>query len=380
MSSLWWLVRKEMARFKSDGSGAVLTVVSPVVLSVLLSLIVSATLTERAVGVLVVDQAQDESSRALIAQMQADPLIEVTVLDEAQARARLDRGEAAAAVVLPPTLAQGLEVGALWRPPQPVTLLYDPAQALTLRQIKGALQGQWMQRLLHDPSLRVASLGMTLGMSAPALPMRWVETPANGQGVFNAHAHCFAGMLCMFLLLMAQDMARHTLAERHSGTLARVRMARVAGWEVLGAVAVSTAAVALLISALVYGVGIAAFGVRVEGSWLGFGAVLLGQAWLVGGFALALSALARTERQLVSVGTLVILLMSFIGGAWLPSFLMPPWVQQVAAVIPLRWATEGLAAMTWRGLDVWEGLRWAGGMAGFGCALGALGVWRFRWR
>jgi ABC-2 type transport system permease protein len=374
MSSLGWLVRKEFARFRSDRSGAVLTVVSPVALSVLLSVIVSATLTERAVGVLVVDEAQDARSRALVTRLAADPLLSVEVVGAQEARARVDRGEAAAALVLPPDTAQGLEVGALWRPPLEVALWYDPAQTLSLRQVRGAVQGQWMRALLEDPTLRVGARG------EPSLPLRLVEVPANAQGEFNAYAHCFAGMLCMFLLLMGQDMACHTLGERHSGTLARVRLARVAGWEALGAVAVSTALIALLISALVYGVGMVAFGVRVEGSWVGFGAVLVGQAWFVGGVALALSALARTERQLVSVGTLSILLMSFVGGAWMPSFLMPGWAQATAKALPLHWAMEGLAAMTWRGLGAWEGLKWAARLGAFGCALGALGVWRFRWR
>lgn len=380
MTSLWWLVRKELARFRADRSGAVFTVLSPVVLSVLLSLIVTAALTERPTKLLVIDQAQDTDSAAFISQLQADPALSVEVVEEMRARALLDDGDYAAALVLPQDVAKAWEPAALWGPALPITLIYDPAQELLTRQMKGALTRHWMERFLQNPALRLGAVAVGGDTTRlPVVPVRWVMEASNAQGVFNTHAHCFAGMLCMFLLFMGQEMARHVIAERASGVLARIRLAHVAKWEVLGAVAVSTALVALLISGLVYGVGMAVFDVEVRGPWLGFGLMLVAQAVFVGGFALALGAVARTERQLVSLGTLAILLMSFLGGAWLPTFLMPDWVQTLALAVPLHWATEGLAAMSWRGLGWGEALRWGGGLGGFGAALFALGVWRFRW-
>jgi ABC-2 type transport system permease protein len=42
--------------------------------------------------------------------------------------------------------------------------------------------------------------------------------------------------------------------------------------------------------------------------------------------------------------------MVMLGGAWVPSFIFPAWLQRITVVIPARWAVDGFDAMTWRGL------------------------------
>ena len=45
-------------------------------------------------------------------------------------------------------------------------------------------------------------------------------------------------------------------------------------------------------------------------------------------------------------------MMVMLGGAWVPTFIFPAWLQQVTLVVPARWAVDGLDAMTWRGLGL----------------------------
>ena len=44
--------------------------------------------------------------------------------------------------------------------------------------------------------------------------------------------------------------------------------------------------------------------------------------------------------------------MVMLGGAWVPSFVFPEWLQTVSLFVPTRWAVDGLDAMTWRGLGL----------------------------
>ena len=37
------------------------------------------------------------------------------------------------------------------------------------------------------------------------------------------------------------------------------------------------------------------------------------------------------------------LLLVMLGGAWVPSFVFPGWLQQASLVVPTRWAVDGLA-------------------------------------
>jgi ABC-2 type transport system permease protein len=68
-----------------------------------------------------------------------------------------------------------------------------------------------------------------------------------------------------------------------------------------------------------------------------------------------------------------------LGGAWVPSFLFPAWLQQFTWLVPVRWAVDGLDAMTWRGLGFSAALVPVGLLLGFSAVCGGLAVWRFRW-
>ena len=44
------------------------------------------------------------------------------------------------------------------------------------------------------------------------------------------------------------------------------------------------------------------------------------------------------------------LLLVMVGGAWVPAFVFPRWLQNASRYLPTRWAVDGLDGATWRGL------------------------------
>jgi ABC-2 type transport system permease protein len=71
--------------------------------------------------------------------------------------------------------------------------------------------------------------------------------------------------------------------------------------------------------------------------------------------------------------------MVMLGGAWVPSFVFPAWLQRVTLAIPARWAVDGLDATTWRGASLPATLPTIGVLLAFASLFGALAVARFRW-
>ena len=68
-----------------------------------------------------------------------------------------------------------------------------------------------------------------------------------------------------------------------------------------------------------------------------------------------------------------------LGGAWVPTFVFPAWLQRLTLVVPTRWAVDGLDATTWRGLGL-SAVAWPIVLLfGTALALGAAAVARFRW-
>jgi ABC-2 type transport system permease protein len=203
---------------------------------------------------------------------------------------------------------------------------------------------------------------------------------AGGQmdhGVMAAHA--FAGMAVQFILFASVEAGIGLLTERQKGLWRRLRAAPLSRWVLLGSKATSQALIALAILAVLFGFGAAVFHVRILGSWLGFALVSLAYALTASTFGLLIAALGKTPQAARGVSVMAVLLMVLLGGAWMPMFMFPGWVQSLTLAIPTRWAVDGLEGATWRGLGLIELLPRAAALLGFAAVFGCLAAARFRW-
>jgi ABC-2 type transport system permease protein len=121
------------------------------------------------------------------------------------------------------------------------------------------------------------------------------------------------------------------------------------------------------------------FGVRIQGSVAGFVAVSVACALMAATFGLLVAALGGTPAATRGVTVLAVLLMVMLGGAWVPTFIFPRWLQQLTLVVPARWSVDGLDAMTWRGLGFPAAVLPTLVQLGFAALFGAVAVARFRW-
>jgi ABC-2 type transport system permease protein len=397
MRVLRWLIYKDMSRFLSDRQGAALTFVIPMVLAALLGTLFGQAGDDTKVELLVVDKDQSVASRSLVEAMSRDETLSVSMASEAEAREMVEKGDAAVAVILPKGAGDVLTPLAMFAgKPIPVALLHDPSKKVEASLCSGLITKIIMEEVgkqLGDPKLvndMMKKVRMTLalagqgdpsaqgwiavlddamkltepteedsssspsmmqgGMKPPLALEKEAVTAAGPAAGYNSYAHSFAGMLCMFLLFWALDAGKELIQERQNGSLLRVRMSSASRGQALAARAISATVVAILMSLAVYALGMTVFGIEVLGSVAGFVLVLLSQAIFIGGMTLLLVGVSRSERQMMNIGSFVVLMMSFLGGAWMPSFILPDWVQGIALVLPTHWGTEGLAAMTWRGL------------------------------
>jgi len=95
-------------------------------------------------------------------------------------------------------------------------------------------------------------------------------------------------------------------------------------------------------------------------------------------FGLLIAAFGKTPEAARGLAVFATLILVMLGGAWVPTFVFPTWMQQLTVVVPTRWAVDGLDAMTWRGLGMDVALQTAGVQLAFAVVFGALAIWRFR--
>ena len=114
----------------------------------------------------------------------------------------------------------------------------------------------------------------------------------------------------------------------------------------------------------------------VGGSWVGFVLLALAASLLAASTGLMVAAIGGTEARARSVSILVILGVSMVGGLWLPAFLLPAWVSDIALSLPTTWAMRGLDAVTWQGRGLAAALPGVGVVLAFAVGFLALAAWR----
>ena len=196
---------------------------------------------------------------------------------------------------------------------------------------------------------------------------------------YNGYAHSFAGMAIQFLLFAMANAGIEMLLERQRGLWKRLRSAPVSRLTLLAGKAASGAIISLMILLVSFAFAMVVFGVRIQGSVLGFLAVSVACALMASTFGLLVAALGNTPATARGVTTLAVLMMVMLGGAWVPTFIFPAWLQQVTLIVPVRWAVDGLDAMTWRGIGLTGALLPVAVLLGFAAAFAALAATRFRW-
>lgn len=87
-------------------------------------------------------------------------------------------------------------------------------------------------------------------------------------------------------------------------------------------------------------------------SYMGIFILTLATAFAATGYGVMVGTLATTEHQAAIMGSLSILLLSALGGVWVPSYVMPELMRNISAYSPLNWALSGFYKLFLRGAAV----------------------------
>ena len=196
---------------------------------------------------------------------------------------------------------------------------------------------------------------------------------------YNAYSHAFVGMGVQFILFMGIDLGVKLLLARRLGLWNRLRAAPLSRSVLLGSQIFSGALIAAISFGIVMGAGILAFGVRVEGSVVGFVALILAFGLLTAAFGLLIASIGKTPEATRGLANFATLIMVMLGGAWVPAFIFPAWLQTASLIMPTRWAVDGFDAMTWRGLGIDAAVLPVLVMLGFALVFALVAIRRFDW-
>jgi ABC-2 type transport system permease protein len=426
------LVRKDLKLFFNDRRAVVVGMLVPIVLASFFGYLFGGqggNAETSKVTVLVIDQDASDISRGLITQLSSDKTLNVTPSTLDVAREVVRKGKATAALVIPKNF--GTEAGrALFTgstKPE-IAVLYDPSHRVELAMVKGILSGAVMQTVSKEmfggptgremvtesmaqvennsqiPPERRKALHDLLGgvnelnaqqSSDAAPPAPGAESPSRGLTMpyatheeaitsgsnvaYNGYAHSFGGMGIQFILFMGLDVGISLLLLRQSGLWQRLRAAPLSRTMLLGSRTVSASLIAGVILLVLFSFARVVFGVRILGSLPGFVGICAAFSLMTAAFGLMVAALGETVEATRGYSIMATLFMVMLGGAWVPAFIFPSWLQKLSKFVPTRWAMDGMDGMTWRGLGFSAALAPIGVLLLFALLFGAVAVMRFRW-
>ncbi len=138
------------------------------------------------------------------------------------------------------------------------------------------------------------------------------------------------------------------VTERTRGTLTRLRMSPLSRGHVLAGKALACFATILSVEAMLLGLGALAFGIRPT-SWLFLAAAAVSVATCFVGVMMVVAVLGRSEQSAGGLGWAIMMPLAMIGGAMVPLFAMPAWMQRASNLSPVKWGILALEGATWRG-------------------------------
>ncbi|MCC6070573.1 ABC transporter permease [Massilia sp. GCM10020059] len=423
MTAFIALVRKDILLYLHDRRALVINLLLPILLAAFFGYLFGGSGKKEAgrLNVALVMQDTSATSLKIAGALKADVTLRLTEMPLAEAERLVRKGAQKVAIVIPAGFGDAAGAALFSAGTKPtIALLYDPSQQMGIAMVKGILTQHVMQAVSasmlggadgdkfieksireidakgtsKDEPLRgflgslqryqaqqkasPATAGQGGGtLSVPFSTTERAMTSEKAVAGYNGYAHSFAGMAVQFILFMGIDMGVSVLLARRMGIWNRLLAAPISQTTVILARATSCTFIAMALMCIIFAVAVLVFGVKVS-NIPGFLGVALCFAVMTASFGLLIAAFGSTPDAARGIAMFATLILVMLGGAWVPSFLFPEWVQTVTMFMPTRWAVDGFDAVTWRGLGMDVAGMSMAVQLGFAALFGTLALWQFK--
>jgi ABC-2 type transport system permease protein len=158
------------------------------------------------------------------------------------------------------------------------------------------------------------------------------------------------GLLGWAVATSATFGAAATLVQwRTTKLLRRLRLAPISTWQVVAARIGVTVTIAIGQFAIFVGLGAAAFGLRLTGSWWMALPLLICGTLAFMAMGLFAGSLSKTVEGATGFANFLVLPMAFLSGSFFALSDAPPWLDAVSHALPLRYLNEGMLDVMVRG-------------------------------
>ncbi|OFZ60386.1 MAG: ABC transporter [Bacteroidetes bacterium RIFCSPHIGHO2_02_FULL_44_7] len=393
MKKLGASIVKEFLLLINDKVGLLLMYLMPVLLVFIITLVQDSTfklVNENRLELLVINDDRGALGDTLIAQLKRSGTFGITTekgMSGAQIQQRLLDGNELIAVHIPKDFSQALinkatniSVGMLQefeladstdlreeREVLPLTMYYDPVLQesfrfsilSTLHTYVGVLENRLMVEQLYS-AMGFTEVPENMEAQFAANHLDIVEKSANKsshQAIPNSAQHNVPAWSIFAMFFMVISLGGNIVKERLSGSFIRLQTIPASFSLVLISKMITYGCVALTQLTLIFALGKFVFpslglpALSLPSNLLGLFVVSLLSALSAISFAMLVGTYAKTQEQANGFGAISIIILAAIGGIWVPSFVMPSYLQTIGQLSPLHWCLEGYYTLFLKGGD-----------------------------
>ena len=338
------IIRKEFIQIWRDPRTLVIILIIPIVQLFLLGY--SATSDIKNIQLAVFDQSRSAESRALLESYQeADYFVVSHYLEsEDEARALIEKGDARAALIIPPDFGQRLAEG-----DAQVSFILDgsdPTVASTSLSAARLIGQAYATEILAET---IASTGQKFELQPP------VDVRTNvwyNPDLISAY-FMIPGVIGMILFAITAILtATAVVRERERGTIEQLIVTPIRSWELIVGKITPYVLLAFLDMIEVLAIGHWWFGVPIRGS---LALILLTSGiFLLSGLGIGLfaSTIANTQQEAMLIVWMTLLPAIFLSGFFFPIQAMPQVLQWISMLMPLRYYLVIIRALLLKGVGL----------------------------
>jgi ABC-2 type transport system permease protein len=185
------------------------------------------------------------------------------------------------------------------------------------------------------------------------------------------------GFTVAFLFLIASSIAQYMFMEKERGTLRRLLTSPVRRYSILIGKLLPNVVIGFGQVTVIFAVGKFMFNMHL-GNLMALFLVSFAAVIAANGFGLMITALSKTQAQATGLATLFVFTLATLAGCYVPLFLMPGFMQNIALALPQGWAMSGYQDIIIKGAGIPQVLPNVTVLCGFAIVFFFVGLVRFR--
>jgi len=364
------LFKKDLTLFFHDQRSVILTFLLPVILITLFAFAYGSIGTydgrSEPVKLLVSDLDQTRSSKEIIHKIDSLEDIRIIVSDSIKSKELVIKGKYACALIIYKGLQDSLAAGNT----TPIELVYDRSREMEIGIIKQNLISTLMssagkiivkksiEKYLQDqfPDIDKSTSDKILRTAIQddnnEIAIKWTSIVGMNNNTKLGLIQAVAGTAILMLLFSVAGVGTSILEEKENGTINRLLYSPLKGSTILYSKMLFAFIISIFQLTAMFLFAWLIFNMDLSINPPALFLMIIATAFAVSSLGIFLAAVAKTRQQAQNLSTIIILVMSAIGGSMIPLFIMPSILQKIALLSVNYWGIQGFYDIFWRVLPL----------------------------